>query len=260
MILEKLSIFINNLDNNRTFSVQTRFIGEKEKPYKKFAVNQRLADKIMEYGVPLDVSLPQQIISVVCTDTKAYLGISMSEDNISDWAGGKQRFIREDGMISRAEFKLLEAINVFKISMPENGIALDLGAAPGGWTRVLREFNLRVVAVDPANIHYCLFSDTGVVHLKQTAQKFFETNQQHFDIIVNDMKMDVKESIEIMSLAEPYLKQEGIGIITLKLPRSNWQRITNKAIDFLKKHYSIVGARQLFHNRSEVTVVLRKLN
>lgn len=31
-------------------------------------------------------------------------------------------------------------------------------------------------------------SDTGVVYIKQTAQRFLKNNKQQFDVIVNDMK------------------------------------------------------------------------
>jgi hypothetical protein len=46
---------------------------------------------------------------------------------LSDWAGGVRRFAREEGQLSRSEFKLLEAFEVFDISVPQKGLALDLG-------------------------------------------------------------------------------------------------------------------------------------
>src|SRR5207245_5904296 len=95
---------------------------------------------------------PQIVVSVLCTPEKAYLGISTVEENLSDWPGGMRHFAQTPEQISRSEFKLLEALEVFGVTLPSGGRALDLGAAPGGWTRLLLEAGLRVVAVDPANL------------------------------------------------------------------------------------------------------------
>ena len=82
----------------------------------------------------------------------ALAGLSRAERNISDWAGGMRRFAREEGQISRAEFKLLEALEVFRIVLPPRGVALDLGASPGGLTGVLRQLDQYVTAVDPGEL------------------------------------------------------------------------------------------------------------
>jgi 23S rRNA (cytidine2498-2'-O)-methyltransferase len=255
-IEKELTKLIFLLNKTKTFSVQTRLYSKEEKLYKRYDINQRLSDNLIENGFVLDVKSPEQIVSVVCTTNTAYVGISEARDNLSDWGGGSHRFSREEGLISRAEFKLLEAIDVFKLEIPVNGRALDLGAAPGGWTKVLRTFDLQVVSVDPAELHPSIISDSGVTHIKQTAQNYFKTKEQ-FDIIVNDMRMDAKESAQIMGLAMDCLKPDGIAVMTLKLPGKGMQKITYQAIEILKEWYQIIGARQLFHNRLEVTVVMK---
>ena len=62
-----------------------------------------------------------------------------------------RRFAREEGQVSRAEFKLLEAIELFGVAVREHGVALDLGASPGGWTRVLRRLGPRFVVLARAH-------------------------------------------------------------------------------------------------------------
>ena len=83
----------------------------------------------------------------------AFIGLSLASHNISDWAGGVRRFRREKEQISRAEFKMLEAFEAFTSTCPPAASLLDLGAAPGGWTRVLRQKGQYVTAVDPAELH-----------------------------------------------------------------------------------------------------------
>lgn len=49
---------------------------------------------------------------------------------------------QQDGMVSRAAYKLEEMNKNLKIIRPGNYV-LDLGAAPGGWTQV--NFNIYLI-------------------------------------------------------------------------------------------------------------------
>jgi 23S rRNA (cytidine2498-2'-O)-methyltransferase len=122
------------IDPALSFSVQTRLFGEPA--LKPFQVNETLAEQVMAaVGSPLEVKDPQQVISVVILaqpmGIRAWLGLSLAAQNLSNWAGGIHRFRRDPEQISRSEFKLLEAIQVFQIPLVPGGQALDLGAAPG---------------------------------------------------------------------------------------------------------------------------------
>ena len=141
--------------------------------------------------------------------------------------------------------------------MPTSGIALDLGAAPGGWTRVLRQKGLSVVAVDPAELHPSLGKDNEVTHKQETAQDFLRTNTTYFDLIVNDMRIDSRKSAQMMVSFATTLKVDGYGILTLKLPQSNPYKLMSHSFNILKEEFEIVNARNLFHNRHEVTLVVK---
>ena len=58
--------------------------------------------------------------------------------------------MKEEDQISRAKFKLLEAEQRFGIDFSVARKAIDIGAAPGGWTSLLLERGLKVTAIDPA--------------------------------------------------------------------------------------------------------------
>ena len=241
----------------QTFSVQTRLMASGW-PYARYDVNERLSKELMGQGVPLDVRRPEQVFSVVLTPDQGYLGLSRAADNLSDWAGGARRFMAEEGQISRAEFKLLEALELFELSFPAHGVALDLGAAPGGWTRVLRNHDMSVVAVDTADLDQRFISDLAVRHVRQTAQSYLPTTDQRFDVILNDMRMDARVSARIMVSAVRNLKAGGWALLTLKLPKRGIEKIAASALDVLRRCYTVMGARQLFHNRNEITVALRR--
>jgi len=251
---ERLGEFI---DPAVSFSVQTRSLYGAGDPYTVFDLNDALARRVSETGAPLDVRHPTQVVSVVCGRDTAFLGVSPAAANLSAWSGGVHRFARQAGQISRAEFKLLEAIDLFAISIKQGSTALDLGAAPGGWTRVLRSFGVQMTAVDPAELAPSLQADELVVHHRETAQSYLR-HAGEFDMVVNDMKMDVGESVALMNTAAHALRPGGIGVITLKLPERRQERLATLALDRLRQAYEIIGARQLFHNRSEITAVLRR--
>lgn len=224
--------------------------------YSRFDVHETLAGVLERAGMPLDVRRPGQVVSVLLANGCGYVGISATSDNLSGWAGGERRFAREEGQISRAEFKLMEAVEVFGLHLPLQGAALDLGAAPGGWTRVLRRHGLRVVAVDPADLHPSLADDPGITHERMTAQQYLRCAES-FAVVVNDMKMDAGASCDLMNLAATRLLPSALAVMTLKLPQNNQETMARMALRKLETHYRILGARQLFHNRSEVTVALQ---
>jgi 23S rRNA (cytidine2498-2'-O)-methyltransferase len=171
--------------------------------------------------------------------------------------GGNRRFARTASRISRSEFKLLEAFDVFGLSPEPGGAALDLGAAPGGWSRLLRERGLRVTAVDPAKLDDRLRGDKDLRHIRTTAKKFLQQKPEKYDLIVNDMRMDARKSAQLMVSCAPYLNPGGFGIMTLKLPEEKREIVIDEAYQILSGTFRIAGARQLFHNRSEITVYLR---
>ena len=250
--------FASLIDPELPFSVQARLLADK--PYNKFAVNSALSDAIeLLTGAGLNTAEPVQVLSVVITGQVAYMGLSLAATNLSNWAGGEHRFAREEGQISRAEFKLLEALAVFQIDLPPRGLALDLGAAPGGWIRVLRQKEQYVTAVDPAKLHPSLQADPKVRHLPLTAEQYLETGPDHFDIIVNDMRLDSRDSARLMVRYAPFLYPHGLALMTFKLPGDGRAAVLDHAFNILRPAYQLAGARQLFHNRSEITVYLKPL-
>ncbi|WP_297168187.1 SAM-dependent methyltransferase, partial [Thermogemmatispora sp.] len=139
------------------FAVQARLVpSQAQQPARPLAytsgqLNQKLAKVISEEtGAIESIRKPQIVLSLALTAERGFVGISLAEENLSSWPGGERHFARLPEQISRSEMKLLEALEVFHLTLPSDGEALDLGAAPGGWTRLLLQAGLHVVAVDPA--------------------------------------------------------------------------------------------------------------
>lgn len=274
-------LLIERLEAGIPFSVQSRVFGQL--PFKPFDINRALSEAALAGGAgPLDVRAPVQVISVVAAPVPdgwiddarrlglmprtdhdpnasqhALVGLSTVDQNLSGWAGGMRRFAREAGQVSRAEFKLLEAIELFGVQVREHGVALDLGASPGGWTRVLRHLGQYVTAVDPGELDPRVGEDNGVRHKRMTAEEYLRTEPDRFDLIVNDMRMDARDSARLMVAYAPHLYPHGAAVMTIKLPEEQREPVIEQALKTLRGAFEITGARQLFHNRSEITVALR---
>ncbi len=98
--------------------------------------------------------------------------------------------IKED-KVSRAYFKLFEALLRFDVKLPRGGKGLDIGASPGGWTQCLVEHGLTVWAVDPAPLTLREETMKNVVWLGglSTSPQVEERLRADgpFDVIVCDM-------------------------------------------------------------------------
>ena len=143
--------------------------------------------------------------------------------------------------------------------MSNINFACDLGAAPGGWTKVLASANVKTHAIDPASLSPEVLKNSNVQHFRMTTEEYLRKfNHSNFDIIVNDMKRDFSLSSKIILDFYDRLNSGGIFVTTFKLAKNFSYKKISEALNSLTLKYSLVLARQLFHNRSEITVVLKK--
>lgn len=211
-----------------------------------------------------DSTLIDHQVSITCSETHcqislppwtgiAMMGLSTPQDNLCEWSGGIVRFSKEEEQVSRAEFKLLEAFEVFQLKDLHCEKALDLGASPGGWTRVLAEMGCKVTAVDRAPLDPAIQKLKGVRFIKKDAVHFRD-EKETYDIIVNDMNRDPQQSAKAVIIVSETLKHNGLLIMTIKLQGKSSEKLIAKTLDTLKESFEILSVRQLYHNRDEVTV------
>jgi len=239
-------------------AVQAWVSGTNPHGYGSAAIFAAIAEALRANGIEVSRAGQETVLSVCLAPTGVLVGLNNAADSISDWPGGRVRLARPREQISRAEFKLEEALQAFPVRLPATGTALDLGAAPGGWTRILRAHGLRVVAVDPGELDPRLGNDRGIRHEPTTAGEFLRRRSQGYDLVVNDMRMDARRSCEVTLAAGDHLASGGYAIATLKVgTRRVWATI-DECLRLLRTGYTVIGARQLHHNRHEITVALRR--
>lgn len=256
MISEILSQLKRCFLSKKTFSIQYR--GNIDSQDSNLTV--KIAEEIKKNGYIIDVTNSEIIISLFLKDEKIYWGIGDENSNLSHWKGGMPHYssAQKYQFVSRAEFKLLEAIECFNIDVSGMKMGADLGAAPGGWTKVLINNGIECTSIDPSYLKPEIANNSRVKYYHMTVEDYIKLDLHNtFDIVVNDMKMDVKKSINIINQFYYKINDGGIVIITFKLPHEfSYKDIVNNIGMF--DGFLLIGARQLFHNRSEITVVLKK--
>lgn len=223
------------------------------------AMKDKLQEGISKLeGTEFVVRDAEWIISVFAGKGSIFAGVARPQDNLSDWNGGAIRFQKEEGQISRAKFKLLEAEANFGIPFASFHEALDIGAAPGGWTSFLLERGLKVTAIDTAKLHPSLLSSPKLTFLQRNADSVkFKENQ--FDLLVCDMSWSPKLTARLVSQLLYALVPGGTAIVTVKLLTKKPMALINEVIGiFEDARMQVQQAKQLFHNRDEITLYMIK--
>ncbi len=212
---------------------------------------------LLELGSEPALKQPEWIISIYATRDQLLIGWGTPQELLSDWPGGAVRFQREDGQVSRAKFKLLEAERAFGLDFAQYKSALDVGAAPGGWTSLLLERGLAVTAIDPAELHPSLLAYPRLTYLKKNASDV-KLAPESFDLLVCDMSWSPMQMCKLVLELQGALRSGGIAVITVKLMHRKPLQTIREVLSRLQEAFEIRKAKQLFHNRDEITLWLEK--
>ena len=241
-----------------TITVQVRKNSDSPETESALELKEHIEARWSHDDITFVVREADYVLSVYVAATSILVGMSKPEANLSDWNGGAVRFQREEEQISRAKFKLLEAERTFGIDFSSFTNALDIGAAPGGWTSFLLERGLSVTAVDPAKMHPSLLHNPKLTIVRKNADSVkFELEQ--FDLLVCDMSWSPKLTARLVIDLLYSLTIGGTAVVTIKLlskkPLALIKEVTAMYTD---ARLQIVEAKQLFHNRDEITLYMIK--
>ena len=194
--------------------------------------------------------------------TSAYVGYARRNQG-SPWVGGIPRLKFPRGAPSRSTLKLDEALLHFlspeqQAKWLQPGMsAVDLGAAPGGWTFQFVRRHIRVIAVDNAAIDASLLESPIVEHVRADGFRYHPIKR--VDWMVCDM---VEQPIRIAQLAARWLAEGWCqrSIFNLKLPMKKRYEETQRCLEVVRTALDAAGVRyemackQMYHDREEVTV------
>ncbi len=221
-------------------------------------VERMLGAKLEEAtGATVDLEHPKIVVVVQIFQNIAYLGLTDAENLVVKPIRVSKKYARGERPFTRAEHKIKEALETFDMKIGPDFEVLDLGAAPGGWTKVLGSSAKRVVAVDPAALSPDIEMLPNVVHLRCRAEEI-PPDLGIFDLVTNDMNLAPAESARIMVNVAAHLKKAGFALMTVKFVTRNRKKHVEEAIQILKSQYGNFKTRRLPHNRFETTLFMLK--
>jgi 23S rRNA (cytidine2498-2'-O)-methyltransferase len=176
------------------------------------------------------------------------------------WPMGIPRLRFPRGAPSRSTLKLEEAFLVLLDEaerdawLAPGGSAVDLGAAPGGWTWQLVQRGLEVIAVDNGALDAALLEGGQVQHLREDGFRF--RPRAPVDWLVCDM---VEQPQRIAALVGDWLARGDArrAIFNLKLPMKQRWKAVDGCLGALRERLpgATLRAKHLYHDREEVTVL-----
>ena len=199
--------------------------------------------------------------------SRAFIGITHPQDS-APWPMGIPRLRSPAGSPSRSGMKLVEALTTFVAEdalparMRPGRVAIDLGAAPGGWSRVLADRGLRVIAVDNGPIAREVLATQLVEHRRADAFRF--RPERPVDWMVCDV---IAAPARIAALAAQWIARGWCRecIFNLKLPnKARWREVV-RCRDVIERALADAAGdhalriKHLYHDREEVTAHLRRL-
>jgi 23S rRNA (cytidine2498-2'-O)-methyltransferase len=182
-------------------------------------------------------------------------------DGGARFAGGVPRLKFPRGAPSRSTLKLDEAFQVLltdteRTALLRSGLsAVDLGAAPGGWTYQLVMRQMRVIAIDNGRVDADLMASGLVTHLREDGFRY--RPPRPVDWLVCDMVEKPGRVAELVArwFASGWCRA---AVFNLKLPMKRrfeaWMK-ARQILESLAADHQI-RARQLYHDREEITVAV----
>ncbi|WP_237607135.1 SAM-dependent methyltransferase [Roseimaritima sediminicola] len=113
----------------------------------------------------------QSVLDVVLVDPgQWWFGWHRAEDLPSSWPGAIPPVDAEQDVVSRAYFKLAEAVAWSQLPMRPGEHVFEIGSAPGGACQRLLELGFRVTGIDPAEMDPRVLEHRHMTHVQAHAE------------------------------------------------------------------------------------------
>ena len=217
----------------------------------------------MRKAALIDPGAPERLHAFFPKSDDAYL-CTGDRTRSSPWPQGIPRLKFPREAPSRSTLKLDEAFLVLLNDgererwLKPGMSAVDLGAAPGGWTWQLVRRSMRVAAIDNGPMDAALMQSGLVHHVR--ADGFRWRPPKPVDWLVCDM---VEQPRRVATLIAQWMS-EGLcrqAIFNLKLPMKKRYEEIGLCLDIVRGALGTkadLRAKQLYHDREEITVFARR--
>jgi len=289
-IEEAIAKIIND-SNAKTFKIEVKKIDFSSNETAK-SIEVRLGRELEKRGYIANLNNPELIIYCLLLRNAVILGQPILDSKRTVLDLFRQANKEKEDFVNRAEYKLKEAAEAFGIDLSMHKIALDIGAAPGGWSHYILQHGVKVVAVDNALLDYKKFIGKRILIITNEKEKLgldkianvsikefgeeieigaydlihIKTNVLNeqiarllnklgkFDMLTIDTNTAPLESASIANKLAGFLTNNAVLVMTIKLISKAFSKHISEAVDELSKNYASIKIKKLPHNRQEVTL------
>ncbi len=226
-----------------------------------------LTSALAKRGLPVFKKAPRRLHLLFMDSAQVRVGFSSGDEGSAAVNGIlRLKFPREAP--SRSVMKLEEALQVLlseserEAELRPGMKAVDLGAAPGGWTWLMVQHSIRVTAVDNGPLQPALMDSGLVEHRREDGFRY--RPGKTVDWLLCDM---VEQPQRIAALMGDWLTRGDCrrALFNLKLPMKKRHESLHACLEGLRLRLDEAGLRhhltckQLYHDREEVTVYISLL-
>lgn len=172
--------------------------------------------------------------------------------------GGVRRMKFDEDAPSRSYLKAEEAFERLADQPKAGQRAIDLGAAPGGWTYALAKRGCDVISVDNGPLNIQVPTEGRVTHVEAEGLTFTPNHEDlPVDWLLADMLIAPGPAFGLLRR----WTAPGMAlrlVVNIKLPQDNPWPVLQPILEFLHAQTDWdITVRQLYHDRREVTVLGR---
>lgn len=240
-------------------------------------IEVRTGLKLEKLGYNIELKEPDVLAYVILMNGECYSGF-VDYKKLGKKFVNPMRYYHTKKQVSRSELKIREAFDEFQIK--GSGVAIDLGAAPGGWSGFLAQKGFKVIAIDNGDLNYSALSESGIRVKKADASNVVNTEKlfQNYDIIhvkegfkearkvleakdvdmlADDMNIFCSDTAAAIESYLKFMKKGALFVITVKCLSRNVPNYIDRARKMLGKKLKIERIKVLPSNRQEITVFAR---
>lgn len=226
------------------------------------AAMKSMPDKFPNEPTLNKVARPDAFVFDLCVvePNQWWFGFHEANSTAGRWPGGVPLFDTEADPVSRAYFKLKEALLWSGLPIAEGDVCAELGSAPGGACQLLLEKGAKVLAIDPAEMEPEILAHPSLTHIRRRGHEVKKRDFRDVRWLFADITMVPNYTLDTVSeiVAHDAVDIKGMAL-TLKL--TNWDLLESvpdwiariKALGF--KH---IRTRQLAFNRLEICLIAAK--
>ena len=206
-------------------------------------------------------SVDDHVFDVVMVEPNEWwYGYHIASHVAGRWPGGVPIVDTKVETVSRAYFKLKEALLWSGITIHPGDVCAEIGSAPGGACQLLLEMGATVIGIDPAEMEDEILKHDQFTHVRKRSSEVRKKDFSQVKWLVSDMSVTPTYTLDAIEEIVSHDRVSVTGVImTMKL--TDW-KLVNDVPALMKRAgalgFKFVRSRQLAFNRREFCMVAVK--